>query len=137
MGGVSNGDDFLSPCSELPPLGRRHVEDDHGNSPSGCPSERATSHGTACLGREGPLAWFWGEGRGGLGSRVASFIYRRRPPSTTSLGSLLLRATSGSTTIPFLAPLPAQGPLPEEPNPRLERSTVRVIPIAHHVVQCS
>lgn len=77
-----------------------------------------------------------GEG-GGLGSRVASFIYRRRPPSTTSLGSLLLRATSGSTTIPFLAPLPAQGPLPEEPNPRLERSTVRVIPVAHHVVQCS
>lgn len=49
-----------------PPLGRRHVEDDHGNSPSGCPSERATSHGTACLGREGPLAWFWGEGRGGV-----------------------------------------------------------------------
>jgi hypothetical protein len=119
MGGVSNGDDFLSPWSELPPWA-----DDLWRTTTGIVQVDAQArarphtaqHVWVVLGREEPLACSWGGGRGGLGSRVASFIYRRRPPPTTGQGPLLLRATSGSTTS-SLEPTRDSTPGQRQPSP--------------------
>ncbi|KAK0751880.1 hypothetical protein B0T18DRAFT_79077 [Schizothecium vesticola] len=126
MGGVSNGDDFLSPWSELPPW-----TDDLWRTTTGIVQVDAQARaqpGTAqhvwvVLGREEPLACSWGGGLGGLGSRVASFIYRRGPPDDRP----------GTSSSPCNLGLNHQSFGTDQ---RLDPSRATVIPAAHHVVQC-
>lgn len=134
MGGVSNGDDFLSPWSELPPP----WADDMWRTTTGIVQVDAQARARPRTAQHvwvGRDPWLGSGGRGGRSGQSRRQLYLpSSSPPTTGLGSLLLRATSGSTTSPFLAPLPAQGPLPEESNTRVDRSRVRLTPTAHHVV---